>query len=101
MIQVSVKSGRDRRLKIKGHALYNPGNDIVCAACSAIAYSLMGWMHNNPQHISRQGEMCEESGYVEISARGNECFDAAFDTAVIGLAQVANAYPENVEIEWT
>lgn len=30
------------KIKIAGHALYNPGNDIVCAAISALAGVLAG-----------------------------------------------------------
>jgi uncharacterized protein YsxB (DUF464 family) len=58
MINITVHHEKGHmKIEAKGHALYNEGNDIVCAAVSAI-----------------------------------------IQTAVLGLAEIARQYPENVKI---
>jgi len=100
MIKVQAGGDGDRRtLHMSGHAEYATGNDIVCAGCSAIAYALIGWIANSPEHMRDVDEMYEALGHVLISAQGDECFQAVFDMAVIGLAQIGRKYPENVELE--
>jgi uncharacterized protein YsxB (DUF464 family) len=92
-------SGR-RELRMEGHAGYNAGNDIVCAGCSALAYALLGWIANNAESVSVD-EASDREGLVTVCASGDERFGAAFDTAVIGLSQIAKRYPDNVRVEWS
>ena len=100
MIQVKASSDGGRyRFRMEGHAEYNPGNDIVCAGASAIAYSLLGYLHNAPEHIEVVEELIEESGLVSIRLQGDETLSHAFDMAVIGLMQIAVKYPENISVK--
>ena len=47
MIQVNIRRNDDEIvLTMEGHANYSDGNDIVCAAASAIAYSWLGFLDN-------------------------------------------------------
>jgi uncharacterized protein YsxB (DUF464 family) len=100
MVRISVRQRGDTRcLVMAGHAGYNTGNDIVCAGCSALAYALMGWMENAPERVTRR--VCDlGDGELRLSGSGDDCFAAAFDMTVIGLAQIARKYPENALIEW-
>jgi uncharacterized protein YsxB (DUF464 family) len=42
MTEVTVEKKRNLiEIKIVGHAGYNPGNDIVCSACSILTYTLI------------------------------------------------------------
>lgn len=79
-----------------GHANYdNHGKDIVCAGVSAIVYSLIGMLQNN---CGDDLKVKEDAGDVEITCDSTEKVKAAFEMAVIGLAQIALTYPNNVNI---
>lgn len=88
-----------RLIIMQGHADYNPGNDIVCAGCSAVWYSFLGWIANMPEHVKVLDEQNEsERNFHYVRATGDASFEAAFDMALIGLAQLAEKYPENVKV---
>lgn len=100
MVKVTVWRRKTlRSLHLEGHAGYHPGNDIVCAGCSAIVYALMGWISNAAGHMAEVDELYEKSGTVRITADGDEQYGAAFDMAVIGLMQIAKKYPDHVSVE--
>ena len=106
MVSAEVKINRNTyELNMQGHAGYCPGNDIVCSACSALAAALIGWVYNNPKHIKRVYRLtgCEEmlpgAGRAQLRLRGDRCLRSAFMTAVIGLAQIAQAFPKNVTVD--
>ena len=47
MVTVTSKNEKNRyEWEIKGHAGFKPGNDIVCAAVSAITYTLVQMLLN-------------------------------------------------------
>jgi uncharacterized protein YsxB (DUF464 family) len=100
MVIINAAVRDDYRLLImQGHADYNPGNDIVCAGCSAVWYSLLGWVANMPEHVTVLDQKNESEGnFHYIRATGDTSFAAAFDMALIGLAQLAQKYPENVKV---
>ncbi|NCB63297.1 MAG: ribosomal-processing cysteine protease Prp [Clostridia bacterium] len=100
MVIVNAAVREDYRLLImQGHADYSPGNDIVCAGCSAVWYSLLGWTANMPEHVTVMDQQTGgEGNFNYIRATGDESFEAAFDMALIGLAQLAQKYPENVKV---
>ncbi|MBQ2865952.1 MAG: ribosomal-processing cysteine protease Prp [Clostridia bacterium] len=105
MISVTVNTDRDLyELRLEGHALYCPGNDIVCAAVSALTFALVGWVSNNPEHVKKldkltgYGELLPGGGKAHIKAVGDQSLRSAFMTAVIGLCQVAVSYPDNVRV---
>lgn len=84
---------------VLGHANYAEyGKDIVCAGVSAIVQALIGWIE----------EHYEESGYISIdtqgaeviiSCDGDESVAAVFNMASIGLEQLADSYPDHVQID--
>ena len=85
--------GRDR-VTVMGHAGYAPkGQDIVCAAASALVFALIGSL--------RQEENLREvgirPGYVTAAAKG-PCREK-LELVRCGLAQLAAQYPQCVEVE--
>lgn len=106
MIFVTAKREKDiYLLKVSGHADYARGNDIVCAGVSAIVAALFGWVKNCPDEIKKVFSMTSEDklsdgmGEAEIYVKATEVFCPAFMTAVIGLAQIAQAFPKNVTVD--
>lgn len=93
-VACSTRQG-EHALTVTGHACYNPGNDIVCAGVSAITFALLGWLLNSGADYSAH----YESGECAIRCRRTRDTDTAFDLAVIGFAQIAECYPDNVTIE--
>lgn len=101
MVEVIYIAGDDGRheLSMTGHAGYNPGNDIVCAGCSAIAYSLMGWLGDNCPGLADAADYTEADGSVEIFAVGGSEVAAVFEMAVTGLSLIAAEYPDHVSVK--
>ena len=96
MIDIHYSGGH--KLEIKGHAGYSEqGNDIVCAGVSAITYTLLGFLNNHKDDIWYL-RAHTESGDAAITCVGNDKIDTAFEMAIIGYAQIANQYPDNVNI---
>ena len=90
------RSKDEHELSIYGHAGYdNEGRDIICSAVSAIAYALLGFLENEANDTSDYDYMTE-SGKLCVTADTSERVDAAFDMALIGLAQIARQYPDYV-----
>ena len=84
----------DRRhglLEIDGHAGYaEKGKDIVCAAVSVLACSLVGYVSGCVKR--EDGHMSFSAGKMSSRARG------AFDCAYGGFAMLAEAYPAHVTL---
>lgn len=90
MTEISFSRGSSlQRLRLCGHAT---GSERVCAAVSGIVYSLLGYLANTGE----ESQSTAESGYTAIQAGRSAALDAAFDTAAIGLAQIAEAEPDYV-----
>ena len=92
---------------IKGHANYNPGNDIVCSAVSALGYALIGALNNSVDDVYVKAEnsgeiMCrlkedEFDNYYLIPNPFEES-NIIFETIYIGMLQIEKAYPDNVSV---
>ena len=76
-----------------GHAGHAPaGQDIVCAAVSALVYALAGSLEETG--LASRG--CCRRGFAEGEGAG-EC-GAAFALVRCGLAQLARQYPACVQV---
>lgn len=76
-----------------GHAGHAPaGQDIVCAAVSALVYALAGSLEETGQ----AARICIRRGFAEVEGAG-DC-GAAFALARCGLAQLARQYPACVQV---
>ena len=81
------------RLTVEGHAGYAPkGQDIVCAAVSALVYALIGTL----EETGNVAEVVLRPGYASVAAKEET---AAFDLVRCGLGQLAEKYPEFVQVK--
>lgn len=96
MIRVfAYRKGGYYRLYVAGHAEYNPGEDVVCAGVSALVGALVSFAtgSQNCRHL----RWSARSGEVFLSCRGG--LASAFEAVVLGLQQIAAAYPQHVSVE--
>ena len=83
------------RLKISGHATYKEnGQLIVCAAVSAIFYSLLGYLKS--RYSSALTIHSLESGNADIECYG--CDPEIFRMACIGILQISESYPGQIRV---
>lgn len=95
-----LTDGITHSLIVVGHAGYNnDGRDVVCAGVSAVTYALLGWLANHEKETTYLYKFVE-SGSVTIICEGNEAVKTAFDVAVIGLMQIAEQYPDYMNMEY-
>ncbi len=86
-------------LTVHGHANYSDkGTDIVCAGVSAIVQALIGWIENNPEYAECVS-IDDRNGEVLIECIGYENVSAVFYMTAVGIEQIANTYPDNVQID--
>ena len=103
MIRARYRSkGMEHRLTVVGHADYDDhGNDIVCAGCSGIVYALLGFLHNQEGADMRLTASVESGETLILWFGWDTAVEAAFEMAVIGLAQIAKRYPEHVAVDYS
>lgn len=104
MINVKVKREQDCSIKgfvIDGHAGYaNEGEDIVCAAVSAISYTAVGSLVN----LVGDCEYKEEDGYMCIYRPDNmeqskqETAQTILESMYIGYKQIEKSYGRFVNV---
>ena len=96
MIQIDAYIHEEEcRLTAHGHAGFNPGNDIVCAGCSAIITMLAGYLINKFEQ-NQLLKMELEHGDADIYVKGEAV--EIFEMAVIGLMQIEKVYPKNIKV---
>ena len=99
MINVNIGyAGEEYSLRMTGHANEGEGSPEVCAACSAIAYALAGWIDNNSEHITGTEQRILEPGNFMLLVAGDAACTAVWDMAVIGLLQIEKAHSDQVKI---
>ena len=93
------------RLTVDGHAYSGePGNDLVCAAASALAYTLAANVANMADNGHVRIESMElSSGKAEISCKPRNGVRATvsmvFQTVCVGFEILAKDYPEYIRYE--
>ena len=93
------------RVTIKGHALSNvPGHDLVCAGCSALAYTLAA----NVGDMESRGYVSDvvvnlDSGNAEIGCKPRSKFttsvDRIFAAICVGFELLAASNPKYISYE--
>lgn len=100
------RDGATYEANITGHAGYNPGQDIVCAACSSLAYTLL----NAAMRAADSGDLSEASYkeddgalLVRVCAKDHavDRIDAIWETIAGGYAILAERYPDNVAVKYS
>lgn len=85
-------------LSVVGHANYDEyGKDIVCAGISALVQALIGWIEDN-YYKANCISIDTQGGEVLISCDGGEDVASVFNMTAIGLEQIADCYPDHIEI---
>lgn len=87
-------------LSAKGHAGYNPGNDIVCSAVSV----LMQVFEVSAQEFTVDNIISSmEDGNVVIAwpRAPTKELSLLIDSLYLGLCQIAATYPDNVSVSCT
>lgn len=98
MIKIrATEVGKNKTLKIDGHAMYSDGKDIVCAAVSAIYYALLASLAE--EKGVRYMSHFESSGSAKLSFCAKDLSHGGFNMAVKGFSLIAENYRENVSVQ--
>lgn len=89
----AAEAGGQYLVAAKGHAT---GSEQVCAGVSAIMYALAGTIKNN--HCCKELDCKIQDGFLLCKFSGGREAAAYYELTVIGLKQIANSYPEYIEI---
>lgn len=97
MIHVSITPAS---LSVKGHAGYNPGNDIVCAAVSALVQAFEA---SAREFTTDEIKSSLRDGDAVISwARAPTAeLSLLIDSLYLGLCMMAESFPENITVTGT
>ena len=94
MDRMRRQTQEENRMILRGHADYAPrGEDIVCAAASALVFALIGALEEKGQ----LRELVIRPGLVTVAAEG-DC-RAEWQVIRCGLGQLAGKYPACVRLE--
>lgn len=93
MTQVTIQYSKSRAIvDLIGHAEFNPGNDIVCASVSTLAYALYNTlMHDGALIVIKDGSMHMEFPYTEALEYHLKMF-------TVGIDMIQERYPDNVRL---
>ena len=87
-------------LTVEGHAGFNPGNDIVCSAVSALVQTLHAGLemrcHAKLKHEQRDGYF---NIHVMVDEKNRDRINVLFDSIIFGLDLISKSYPDHVKIE--
>lgn len=93
------------RITIEGHAHSGePGHDLVCAAVSALAYTMAGNVANMAMNKQvREPVINLDAGKAEVScspvSRLKATVTLVFDTVCVGFEMLASNYPDYITYE--
>ena len=92
MTTVTIKKlNKGYELIIEGHANYNPGNDVVCSACSILAYTLDNTL--SIEVITKSTQISDGYMRIEIKEDRAKCY---IDMTAVGYMTLSANYPDNV-----
>lgn len=102
MINITFNS-EEYTLHIKGHAKYaKNGEDIVCAAVSALFYTLGEALYDSRDMLTEKHIFKDEKGKGFISCKPKPEYEAniarTYWTILIGLDLIAKNYNKNVRL---
>lgn len=91
-------------VSIKGHADYNPGNDIVCAGISTLSYTLLNYLRQaEKEHLVSDYSYTEEPGDIHMEFKVHWLFGREISTAIdvfrTGMEMLESQYPDNIRVE--
>ena len=89
---IAGQSTQGYSLEVIGHADYACGNDVVCAAVSALVEALAVYLEEY-DNLAAETDLADGYAMITVSERS-----AAFDMAVCGLGAIAEKYPAYVSM---
>lgn len=100
MTVIRISSGRrgirrEYAIEMDGHAGFNPGNDVVCAALSCLFFSLCNYLGSI---ASPEVEIVQDGGYGSVRCLGGLRVRLAFEFCVFAFRMLSSSYPENVVV---
>lgn len=97
MINITIAPAQ---LTVTGHAGYNPGNDIVCAAVSALVQTFEAAAREfTTDEIS--SSMKDGDAVITWPRAPTKELSLLIDSTCLGLVRMAGAYPDNIKITCT
>ena len=101
MTQVTLKTCPWKvEVRAKGHARYNPGNDIVCAAVSTVCYMLLNFLLSEDPRVLERYQ--DDPGDFRLDINpvvATVDLDTVISMFRVGIKQLADNYPDNVSLE--
>ncbi|MDN5315462.1 MAG: uncharacterized protein PWP10_4212 [Clostridiales bacterium] len=101
MITVNIyrqKDGLIRRFEARGHAgLAASGHDIICAAVSAIAQTIIGSLEDiagiKPQYSLEDGDIsCDTGEYTAMTDKQKDAASVLMQSMEVGCLQISVSY---------
>lgn len=104
-VKVQENGGRIT-INITGHAGFSDSNDIVCAAVSALSYTLMQRIQDMDNFNAFDRMCCDfKDGAVHVDAIPHKAYEEELYTTVrtilTGFELLNNRYPNNVFLDFT
>lgn len=97
MITVRLTKSKNKYiLEANGHAGYDPGHDIVCAAVSMLTYTLASRLLELGENINKD-DLADGHARIVIRKRGENL--AVLKTVWCGFESLADEYPDYVQID--
>lgn len=102
--KIRIKGGEIVEISVKGHADYNPGNDIVCAGISTLSYTLLNYLRQaEKEHWISEYSYTEEPGDIRMEFKAHWLFGREISTAIdvfrTGMEMLESQYPDNIRVE--
>ena len=84
-------------LSVRGHAGYNPGNDIVCSAVSALVQTFEASAREfTPDEII--SSLADGDAVVAWPRAPTKELSLLIDSLYLGMCMMAESYPNNVSV---
>lgn len=97
MINITIAPAQ---LTVTGHAGYNPGNDIVCAAVSALVQTFEASAREFTTDEIR-ASLKDGDAVITWPRAPTEKLKLLIDSTCLGLIRMAGSYPENIKVTCT
>lgn len=95
-----TRNGSRVRVSMHGHALVNPGNDPVCAALSALAYTMIRWLEKKEEDGKIKDLVIDiDDGHVVVSfSDTKKVWAGGWEVLSTGFELIADSYSDNVRL---
>lgn len=103
MTEVKYKQDRDHvRISIHGHAMFQPGNDPVCAAISQNSYNLLrnlGIYEKGGIITGVAAEAVPGAVTADFYVKHKDIWNVVWSVILTGYRIIEEKYPQNIHVE--